>query len=66
MSGSSTMSFNDTTFPAAWTPLSVRTHRTKEDFLGSLALALEMAPAATNAAKRSPSIVFSDGVLQEY
>jgi hypothetical protein len=57
------MSFRETMFPAAWTPLSVRAQRTREDFLGSLALALEMAPAATKAAKRSPSMVFSSGVL---
>lgn len=50
-------------FPAAWTPLSVRAHRTSDDFFGSVALALEMAPAATKAAKSSPSMVFSVSLL---
>ena len=59
MSGSSTMSFRDIKFPAAWTPLSVRAHLTNDDFFGSSALAFEMAPAATKALNRSPSMVFS-------
>ena len=53
------MSFKDITFPAACTPLSVRAQRTKDDFLGSSALAFDMAPALTKAANRSPSMVFS-------
>lgn len=57
MSGSSMISFSEMTLPAACTPLSVLAQRTSEDFLGSSALALEMAPAATNAVNRSPSIV---------
>lgn len=58
------MSLRETTFPAACTPLSVRAQRTKDDFLGSTALALEMALAATKAANKSPSIVFSVGHLR--
>lgn len=53
------------TLPEAWTPLSVRAHRTKEDFLGSEALALEIAPAATRAGKSSPSIVLCSALLQK-
>lgn len=53
------MSFRDIKFPAAWTPLSVRAHLTNDDFFGSSALAFEMAPAATKALNRSPSMVFS-------
>ncbi|GJC94835.1 cell cycle control protein [Colletotrichum higginsianum] len=59
ISSSSMMSFKLMTLPAAWTPLSVLAQRTRLDFLWSSALALEMAPAATKALKRSPSIVFS-------
>ena len=47
------------TFPAACTPLSVRAQRTNADFLGSFALAFEIAPAATKALNKSPSMVFS-------
>jgi hypothetical protein len=65
MSGSPTINFNDTTFPAAWTPLSVRAHRTSEDFLGSAAFAFEIARAATKAEKSSPSIVFSVALLKK-
>jgi hypothetical protein len=33
ISGSSMMSLSEMTFPAAWTPLSVRAQRTREDYL---------------------------------
>lgn len=55
--------FEDMRLPAACTPLSVRAHLTKEDFLGSSALALEIAPAATNAWNKSPSMVLWSCVL---
>lgn len=42
----------------------MRAQRTSDDFLGSAAFALEIAPAATNAGKSSPSIVFSLSLLR--
>ena len=65
MSASSIISLSEMMLPAACTPLSVRAHLTSADFLGSLAFALEIAPASTKALKRSPSIVFSLLLLRE-
>ena len=53
------ISFSDIRLPAACTPLSVRAHLTREDFLGSSPFAFEIAPAATKAPNRSPSTVRS-------
>lgn len=59
--GTEVIIFMETTFPAAWTPLSVRAALAKLTLVGSSELSFEMAPARTSASNRTFSTAFIPG-----